>query len=109
VVQQRDVVRFHPDELCSNCLSMRARWGLVDGPAEGPSFNLMPRPYPPGLAAEMCYASVTARLETVSTVVPNLGLGAKPLEIGCGMGMVVAFEKLSGQVTRPQLRPSISS
>lgn len=103
------VIGFHGDELCSNWLSMRASWGLVNGPAEVQSLNVMPQACLPGFAAQVRYVSITARVKEGSKVVPNRGAGAKPHEIGCGMAVEAVFEKLSDQVALPKYRPCISS
>jgi len=96
-------MRFPAHELCSNCLSTRAKWVAVSGRGEVYSFNVMHQVYHPGFAAEVPYAVVVVKLEEGPKVVSNL-VGVKPQQIKCGMPVEVIFEKVSDQVTLPKFR-----
>ncbi len=97
-------MRFPPHELCSRCLSDRAKWVPTSGRGEVFSFNVMHQVYHPGFAAEVPYAVVVVRLEEGPKFVSNL-IGVQPADIRIGMPVEVTFERLSADVTVPKFRP----
>ncbi len=97
-------LRFPAHEICTSCLSTRAKWAPVSGRGEVYSFNIMHQVYHPGFAGEVPYAVVVVKLEEGVKFVSNL-VGVKPDQIRCGMPVEVTFEQLSDHVWLPKFRP----
>jgi hypothetical protein len=106
VIPDRDrVMRFRLGELQAKRRQTRAGWGS-DGPVGILGLNGMRRSYPPGFNAEMPYAAITARMESMAP--SNRGLEERPHEISCGVAVEGVFDKLRAQVTLPNFRPCVS-
>ena len=96
---------FYPRPFCPKCFTFDVQWFEASGKAKLYSFVINHRPAP-GFGPEP-YVIAIVELDEGPRMMSNLiGIDPDPNKIRCDMRLQIAYEDVSGEITRPKFRPA---